>query len=36
MCHFAVLLAAFLVRLVHLERKGAQGAESDEPSPAFR
>jgi len=36
MCHFAVLLAVFLVRLVHLERKEAQGAESDEPSPAFR
>jgi hypothetical protein len=36
MCHFAVLLAVFLVRLVHLERKEVQGAESDEPSPAFR
>jgi hypothetical protein len=36
MCHFAVLLAVFLVRLVYLERKETQGAQGDEPSPAFR
>jgi len=36
MCHFAILLAAFLVRLAHLERKETQGAEGDEPSPAFQ
>jgi hypothetical protein len=36
MCHFAILLAAFLVRLVYLERRGTVETESDEPSPAFR
>ncbi len=36
MCHFAILLAAFLVRLVHLERRGTEETETEEPSPAFR
>lgn len=35
MCHFAILLAAFLVRLVQLERKGAEGTEGEKLSPAF-
>lgn len=36
MCHFAILLAALLVRLTYLERRGGPQRDRERPSPAFR
>lgn len=36
MCHFAILLAIGLVRLIHLERREEEQAGSESPEPAFR